>query len=314
MQQRLVKVQKLFRKIQESGLIISTGTERSLFDLILCAEANGESCEGLVVRDINPKVKAYIDFVVMLLRISKTREEFCSYIQDIYTRKGQLPEEKGLERIRVALADASLPEQAKKYYATHLEDLAEIYCRTTQDWRSIRVDDFRCVQYYEKDDLFKIVQRYAKAGQIIATVGDIQDLTFLGERKVQAIDVSNIPDYIMIDIAKEAWIIWTSPSTQTKYYSCRNHPIKDPNEKAELHQLAKEFYRAQVATSAIALRTFMQEVDETEHTQHVSSYPPSYSEGIFSLLKGWKEKWMRNIPDFEIASLHPTMGQKIILN
>ena len=58
----------------EQGLIVSVGTERSFFDLAL---ADQSRCEGLVVRDINPKVKAYVDFNVLLFRIANSRKDYC---------------------------------------------------------------------------------------------------------------------------------------------------------------------------------------------------------------------------------------------
>jgi hypothetical protein len=73
--------QKLIPHLQEiskKGVVVSTGTERSFFFLLFLVKllANKNLCEGLIIKDINPKVKAYVDFNVLLLRITKTVEEY----------------------------------------------------------------------------------------------------------------------------------------------------------------------------------------------------------------------------------------------
>jgi hypothetical protein len=60
-----------FDLLDEAGLLVSTGTERSFIDLALC-----EKCTGLVGVDINPRVKAYNDFNTLLLRLSENRKDY----------------------------------------------------------------------------------------------------------------------------------------------------------------------------------------------------------------------------------------------
>jgi len=64
----ITEYRSLFQ-MQQPGLLVSTGTERSFFALIETVLASPQGyCKGLVIRDINPKVKAYTDFNVLLLR------------------------------------------------------------------------------------------------------------------------------------------------------------------------------------------------------------------------------------------------------
>ncbi|MBA2369556.1 MAG: hypothetical protein H0V82_11115 [Candidatus Protochlamydia sp.] len=59
--------------LMEKGIIVSTGTERSFFDLLFADE---KRCEGLVIVDITPKIKAYNDFNTLLLRIAVNRRDY----------------------------------------------------------------------------------------------------------------------------------------------------------------------------------------------------------------------------------------------
>src|SRR5579872_1647372 len=53
--------------LMEKGWIVSVGSERSFFDILLSPE---EQCEGLIILDIDPRIKAYCDFLILLLRMS----------------------------------------------------------------------------------------------------------------------------------------------------------------------------------------------------------------------------------------------------
>ncbi|MBS0627329.1 MAG: hypothetical protein JSS09_03870, partial [Verrucomicrobia bacterium] len=64
-------------KMDEPGLLVSTGTERSFYGLIQAVLASPPNyCQGLIIRDINPKVKAYVDFNVLLLRLATNVTEY----------------------------------------------------------------------------------------------------------------------------------------------------------------------------------------------------------------------------------------------
>src|SRR5262249_29037443 len=75
------------------------------------------------------------------------------------------------------------------------DGLGSCYLKVDHFPKSISEDLFLPVDYRKNDVLFKKLQMYAKAGKIIATVGDVSDLKFAGDRKITLIDVSNIPQY-----------------------------------------------------------------------------------------------------------------------
>jgi hypothetical protein len=192
--------------MRSPGLIVSTGGVRSLFDLSL---ADPEMCRGLVIRDINPKVKAYMDFEILLIRISTNHEKY----QELAN-----PEEPGdfthrplylakLEKIKKLLEESDMPEEMKQYYAHHLEEMAHIYFANQypryldQCWKFTK--SFQKVNYYEQREVFEKIQKYARAGKIIVTVGPIEDLQFLGETSIGVIDISNIPEYALLDFKAE---------------------------------------------------------------------------------------------------------------
>ena len=60
-----------FRAAKEPSYLVAVGTERTLFDLVLA-----ENCKGLIIRDIDPRVIAYMHFNIMLLRICENRNEY----------------------------------------------------------------------------------------------------------------------------------------------------------------------------------------------------------------------------------------------
>ncbi len=199
------------------GLMVSTGTERSFYDLLLSSE---EKCTGLVVRDINPRVKAYVDFVILLLRICDTREEFLKLSSN--------PKKKGfdarIELIKEKLIGSDVPTQIKEYYLTHLSDFATIYF---PEKHLPEHGDNTQTDYRSDDRLFAKLQRYAKAGAIIATVGSINDLQFLGDQKVAVVDTSNVCDYEEINLKGNGEFnpitIWTKvPLGDAQYFS---HPF-----------------------------------------------------------------------------------------
>jgi hypothetical protein len=100
-------------KKSEVGILVSTGTERSFFNI--CAiQDNFKGFKGLVVRDINPKVKAYVDFNTALIRISDTREEYNSWtLEDI-------------EKITNKLKNNSMSQKIKSYYIENAMIFGEI--------------------------------------------------------------------------------------------------------------------------------------------------------------------------------------------
>ena len=96
-----VNVRPHLLKMQR-GLIVSVGTERSFFDLLL---SDPNLCTGLVVRDVNPRVKAYVDFNTLLLTIATSRLDYRALIEQFN------PSE---IRLRINLA-RDMPAQVRNY-------------------------------------------------------------------------------------------------------------------------------------------------------------------------------------------------------
>ncbi len=333
-------------KMRGQGLIVSTGTERSLFDLALSTPCK---CEGLVVRDINPRVKAYVDFVVLLLRISKNCEEFCNLSQGIHIRDARI--EKATKRsvlnaykpfffetqkdsnfeervavIREKLRFSFMPENVKSYYEDHLDDFAKVYFSSDMKWkypgdessffRDLSKHAFVKVMYYRDRHLFNSLQRYAQSGNIIATVGDIGEIHVLQGRKVSLVDVSNIPDYALIDLRGcepfSPVVIWTRyPSCQsTQYYSYIHESIND-QERLEfadaMHVLCESgivVYNGEVGCQIYGLMGAVQ----GGRCERESLRPPSYSREVLTCLKMYKELYVRFIPRLGWVSFN---GRKI---
>jgi hypothetical protein len=214
------------------------GTERSLFDLAL---VNPNLCEGLVVIDTNISVKAYIDFVVLLLRISKNREDFVRL--STIDPSGTLSYEElcvnKINEIRAVTLESDLPPDIKQYYLKNLDAFGHLYFKVRGndgswdgsggDWRR---NEERFLHYYKDDDLFKQLERYAKSGNIIAVVGNAQDLQFLNGRNIEILDISNVPDYSILKLNTESnpRIISTRvDESLSSYHSCIYGPMTRQN-------------------------------------------------------------------------------------
>ncbi len=194
----------------QPGLIVSVGTERSFFDLAL----SGPQCQGLVVRDIHPFVKAYVDFNVLLLRIAKDIQAYVQLSTPLPDDADHEEDSKEYaEKIRTIQQTIKnsphIPAKMQRYYLDHLEAFADIYFQTNKrtnvygnglqpSWRTLAA--FDGVKYNENEVLFQNLQRHARAGNIIATVGDIGDLTFLDHKNIAIVDASNVSQYNIVNI------------------------------------------------------------------------------------------------------------------
>ena len=232
---------------KQQGFLVSTGTERSFFDLAL---SDPKKCKGLIVRDINPRVKAYVDFNTMLLRISESMEEY-SLISVITPNPGQNFDKLLSDRIceieAKLIQDIRIPKPVKDYYLRNIQAFGEIYFsqNTYYDrryyWRKSR--DFGGVKYFEDQELFSRLQRYARDGKIVATIGDINDLLFLEDLPISVVDVSNIPDYTIMDFKIMPGCHPTIISTNqhpvcTAFFSCVHTDLSD-QEREEMAGLIK---------------------------------------------------------------------------
>jgi hypothetical protein len=99
--------------------------------------------------------------------------------------------------------------------------------------------------------LKKKLQTYARAGNIIAVVGDIQELSFLEERHIEVIDTSNISDYTLIDFDNRNFslhnptVIWTNIyHAPSSYYSRKYIPCSDKDSHEKIASLVSELKKA----------------------------------------------------------------------
>jgi hypothetical protein len=226
-----------------SGILVSTGTVRSLFDLTM---VDPEKCTGLVIRDINPQVKAYIDFEILLIRLASSHEEYQELAMPLdYTDV----EDKNasyllrLNRVNMLLAQSNLSPELKGYYHTYLEQMATLYfthqCVLGEDTYWKESASFKEVNYYQDAELFSKLQTYAKEGKILTTVGSIEDLEFLGEERIGLIDISNIADYALLDFKRaipEKILFTHCLGIDTEYHSYRYESLTE-QEAQELHSI-----------------------------------------------------------------------------
>ena len=285
--------------IEEPGLYVTTGTERAFFGLSLF---NPEKCRGMVVIDINPRVIAYVNFNIMLLRISKDRFEYQALSEFILPYSDR-PEEEMESRLLVIkeklLSDNDIPEPIKTYYLSNLEDFGSIYfLRIYEDWRSEKNDQwFQGVQYYNDDRLFQVLQYFAKEGKIITILGDINNLHFLDGQKIAVVDISNIDDYALIDLRGDEnfhpRVISTcmfSAQHRTEYYSFIYQPLS-LSQRSEMYKILDllSIYFANVCPEMAAqnfctcLKEYLIKKNEKREEMDIFNYPcVSYSSMFFS--------------------------------
>ncbi len=222
--------------LMDRGLIVSTGTERSFYDLILSPE---DRCTGLVTRDINPKVKAYNDFLILLLRVSSSREDFCKLAA------GPFNEEKRAEILR-RLTEVNMPHEMRGYYVKNFDHFANIYYpvehRILSSHDGFGAVEAKKVDYWSDDICFNKLKSYADAGKIVSTIGDIGDLQFINGHSISIVDTSNIGDYFAVDVNCDSYprIIWNAQFREfhgfSRYRSYVHEPLI-PEQKDEMDEL-----------------------------------------------------------------------------
>lgn len=215
----------------QEGLLVSVGTERSFFDLLFSDQTK---CEGLVVRDTDPNIKAYVDFNVLLLRISKTRDEYLKLstalpLTGYYSYQLASILQDRIKIIEKKIDESDLPEKIKSYYQKNCKIFGSIYLDARQDWRGRKAEDFKGCRYDQDEEDFLKLQGYAQAGNIIAVIGEINDLTFLEGRNITFVDTSNILDYEPLDIQTHQdftpRIIWTDLTHEPAGYGASSTNI-----------------------------------------------------------------------------------------
>jgi hypothetical protein len=213
------------------GIGVGCGTERLFF----AALHSGAWCQGWVSRDINPRVKAYGDFNLLLLSVT-TFQEYAS-ISESVTSEVQLTERLTLIQDKTHKSD--LPEVVKQYHLQTLQAYGRGYLTTNKCWR--QETQFQACWYHQNEPQFDKLQRYAQEGNIIFTLGEINDLRFLRERTISVVDTSNIHLFSPINVQGEGnfapRIIWTDQNyEQTTFYS-RNYIVANTCQLCESQAL-----------------------------------------------------------------------------
>jgi hypothetical protein len=298
-------IQHHFKNISNRGIVVCTGTERSFYTLLFCSET---WCEGLVIRDIQPKVKAYVDCNILLLRISKTREEYANLSECIGKDKLRLDLKQRIELITEKTTQSNLPFSIKEYYLKNMRAICSLYLLEPKPEREEINEMFEACAYNTDDEQFSKLQRYAQSGNIVCITGTINDLSFLKTKNVVAVDTSNISDYILIDIkgGKEDFhprIIWTCVSPQIKattYFSYIHTALTD-QERVEFDDLLGKLKRAYNCTTEKTLVIccmdklrffFWQAHDGLTEDMFDSSIGPFYSKKTLQILRGYIQNFI----------------------
>lgn len=251
----------------DPGHIVSAGTERSFFSLALAPR----HCQGLIMVDINDRVVAYNRFNILLLMISNTMEEYARLSDRLSSDK---EEKNRVDEIR-KLAEKSpyLSEKLRSHYLAELENYAkafffkntiEILCKM---WRKERKEGVRFgrtlpdrkfftnVLYFENLELFNKLQHYARSGNIIAKLGNIENLEFLGRLPIGVIDVSNIGDYQLLDLGTKhpIKVIFTQLLPYATRYNFRIAELITEEEKLEIREFFQKYEELILATTPLKM-------------------------------------------------------------
>lgn len=232
-------------KFDTPGICVTTGSERAFMTLFSCVKANAEHPEffqGVVCIDVNPMIKCYNDFNVLLLRLSETQEEYqqLSGIQK-WARatlpdpslRNQKPDLKACRTVvRNKLAkDTQIPSPLKKYYVKNFDRLANGYYGAF-DLPGEASGAFFSVNYVlDHPEEFAILQQYAREGKFITLVGDINHLSVLQRFQINAIDMSNIYDFTPIQFAfhptqcTSPRVIWSEPGWMATRFRSAIFPL-----------------------------------------------------------------------------------------
>jgi hypothetical protein len=165
----------------KKGYIISVGTERCLFDLLYADEY---LCDGLIIIDVNPKVKMYMDWIIHCLNESDNREDFNKNLTK-------------LEPVDLYLKYCSLVYNGTLPGKTDIELFNETpMSRNDKMWRFYKSIIESEVNYWDNDILFGKLKRYARKENGIRTYyGSVDNLTFLKNVNIIFVDTSNVHNY-----------------------------------------------------------------------------------------------------------------------
>lgn len=224
----------LEKNIIKPGIIITTGAHRAFY--LVASLPENKQINGIVVIDINPKTKAFVDFNKLLIQIAQDRNEYNLLAN----------EPSHLDTIRERVEQSNIHSDAKKYYLDNLEIFGKIFYQNK--WAPDRFkyleDAFLHVRYDKDDLLFEKIKRYCVSGNMIAVCSNINDLSFLSTRNIAAIDASNIHHYVPLAFTNgknpiETTVIFTSVLEQfhTEYASFLYKEISSDENKKHYYLL-----------------------------------------------------------------------------
>jgi hypothetical protein len=171
-----------------------------------------------------------------------TRRECTTFYHDIQQVNNALKHRINIIKNKVETSD--LDEKIKSYYLKNIYSFGETYLTDGQKWRHENREYFDQCRYDLNPQDFTILQNYARAGNIVCLLGDINDLSFLN-RTISVVDTSNIWDYALIHLKMRAdacpRLIWTKLengvlSEGNQYFSCDYLPFNDL-ERKEFNEL-----------------------------------------------------------------------------
>lgn len=216
---------------EDGGIHLCTGAERLFSNAGMTPQR-----DGFIGIDLEPQVIAYNHFNTLLLKISKTRDDYLSLAKPILSSKERAEflqrlfisllqgkeeshkqylekefgkylkgsvlcryeqQEDRLGIIRARINESTLSQVWKDYYLYHLKSFASIYYPAKQSF-FLNPGSPRYGKYHMDAQVFEKIQKYAKEGRLVFLQREINALQFLPQSRVREIDVSNIPDYCVI--------------------------------------------------------------------------------------------------------------------
>jgi hypothetical protein len=264
-------------------------------------------------------VKAYIDFNVLLLRISKNMQEYAELSEPVALgSKAETTLYNRITVIKEKTLSSDLPEVVKNYYLKHMSMLGSIYLwlGRSQDWR--KDSRWSDCWYHKNEEQFLKLQRYAKSGNIIATIGDINALKCLRDTKISVVDTSNIHDYCVVNLQGEGnfspTVIWTELSVDgTQYYSApyTSHSPLSTEEEAEFQKWVALFKQTHQGIGGGAGGHYFQNI--TKKLKLENSSLRNNPKVVLDKLRKYMQETVLTNPDLRILN-DPTLGYICLSN
>ena len=173
--------------------------------------------------------------------------------------------------------NAQLDNATKTYYQTHLWDFATIYyyfnhlSLFNHQHETFEKAGFHHFYFQDNPQQFTILKHYADNNRIISMVGDICDLTHFDQYPIACINISNVGDYIPLQISlsqNTPIIIWTDDQIfYTRYYSFKYKPNtmsqqKMAQQQQYLNKLAKKLLKGGMKPLTYGLHLFYIDLDQ----------------------------------------------------